>query len=192
MEEKKRKSQQSLKLVPREQDRKKKNGRPQELEQSKCRNCGFQFCKVATSIGELAIWSLMLCSGLLGDSSLQDCPWNGKHRLPLAVCPWLLLLLLTSSSIYSDFQHRKPVLPTHSRECTNTPVRSPGQSLWPFFQKRKTGKNHLPGVMQVLKGNENLQTCSQPKCSSFWPSLLSEAKPLQATPWPCVGSWGLN
>lgn len=55
-----------------------------------------------------------------------------------------------------------------------------GNSYGHFFQKRKTGKNYLPGVMQVLKGNENLQTCSQPKCSSFWPSLLSEAKPLQA------------
>lgn len=67
-----------------------------------------------------------------------------------------------------------------------------GNSYGHFFQKRKTGKNFLPGVMQVLKGNENLQTCSQPKCSSFWPSLLSEAKPLQAAPWPCVRSWGLN
>lgn len=53
-EKKKRKSQQSLKLVPREQDRKKGNGGPQELEPSKCRNCGFQFYKVATSIAELS------------------------------------------------------------------------------------------------------------------------------------------
>lgn len=120
----------------------------------------------------------MSCSGLRGDSSLQDCPWNLKHRLPLAVCPWLLLRLLTYSSIYSDFLAPETLSSLHSFECTNTRVRSPGQFLWPFFfffQKRKTGKNYLPQVMQVLKGNKNLQACSQPKCSSFWPSLLSEA-----------------
>lgn len=56
MEEKKkkRKSQRSLKLVPRGQDREeKKRGGPQELEQSERRNCGFQLCEVATSVGEL-------------------------------------------------------------------------------------------------------------------------------------------
>lgn len=53
-EKKKRKSQRSLKLVPRGQDRGKKvAGRPQELEQSERRNCGFQLCEAATSVGEL-------------------------------------------------------------------------------------------------------------------------------------------
>lgn len=55
---KKRKPQQSLKLVPRGQDRKKKEkkerkGQAADVRARECRNCGFHRCRVATSVGEL-------------------------------------------------------------------------------------------------------------------------------------------
>lgn len=61
------------------------------------------------------------------------------------------------------------------------------------FQKRKTGKKKKKKKLLargVLKGNKPAGLL--PAQVLFRLSLLSEAKPLQAAPQRCVGSWGLN
>lgn len=107
------------------------------------------------------------------------------HRLFFFVCLFFCFLF---------FCPRNPVPPPYSFECNNTLVKSPGQFLWPFFRRGKQVKKKKIFFLLargVLKGN-SLPACSQPKCSFFRLSLPSEAKPLQATPQLCVGSWGLN